>query len=112
MYQAILNDIGNFSENNTALFENEVKLRHYQKGQVILQKGDVLQSAFYLLQGSAYQYQLRSGADQNVVDLHVKNDWFLNYKSLVFQQSSDVFIIAYTDCEVLELTLGSVHYLI
>src|SRR5690242_2755669 len=96
MYSAILNAIGNFTENDLMLFGSQVRLRQLQKGEIILQKGAVLRSVFYLIKGSVYQYSLRSEADQNIVDLHAEGEWFLNQRSLISQLPSEVFITAYT----------------
>src|SRR6185312_9091668 len=77
-----------------------------------LQRGEVQRSIFYLLKGSAYQYNFKQEAYQNIIELHEENEWFLNHQSLVGQIPSDVFIAAYAPCTVLELTLEAIHQLI
>lgn len=108
----ILHAIGNFCEREILLFQKETKLRHVQKGEILLHKGEVAKSVFFNLNGAIYQYNFKSGTDKNILDLHLENEWVLNHRSFVAQAPSGGFISAFTECSVLELSIESIHFLI
>lgn len=108
---AILNSIGRFSEEEIALLETKAERKTYQRNEIILQEGQVCTFAFYIVSGSAYQYCYED-IDENIIGLHTEKDWCLNYFSFINQKPSEAIIKAYSDLEVVELTLSSIHELI
>ncbi len=107
-YQEILNAIGNFGDLDALHFEKEVKLRHIQKGELLLDKSEVARSLFFILEGLFFQHK----EDQQIIDLHLPNEWVVNHKSFITQQPADSYIAAYTDGVVLELSIEALHRLI
>lgn len=112
MHSEILRTTGDYPDEEVRLFEREVKVRHVTKNELLLKEGQVAKSVYYLLKGSAQQYKLVSESKHNVIDLHIAGDWFLNYKSLITQSPSEVFIESFTDSAILEVSLETVHHLI
>ncbi|WP_439581648.1 Crp/Fnr family transcriptional regulator [Dyadobacter bucti] len=111
MYSEILRATGTYTDAEVALFEEAVATRHVNRNEVILHKGQVSQSIYYLLSGSVYQYEQVFELDQKIIDLRVQNEWFFDYQSLISQRPSETYIQAFTNCDVLELSLDTVHYL-
>jgi CRP-like cAMP-binding protein len=111
MYSEILRATGTYTDEEERLFEEAVRARHINRNEVILHKGQVAKSLYYLLSGSVYQYERVSELDRNIIDLRVQNEWFFNYHSLISQRPSETFIQAFTDCHMLEISLDTVHYL-
>lgn len=111
MYAEILRATGNYLDDEVRLFEKEVTVREVQKRELLLRKGEVARSVYYLLEGAVRQYDILSEEELNVIDLHIPGEWFLNYESLVAQSPSRVFIEAFADCRFIELSLETVHYL-
>ena len=111
MFSEVLNATGNYSEKDIILFEREVKFRRVHKDEVLLTNGEVAKSIFFILKGAIYQYSLKSAIEYNIIDLHVENEWLLNHKSFVSQTPSVNFISAFTESEILEISIESIHYL-
>lgn len=107
----ILTAIGRFSENEIALFENEISPKLFKKNEVLLREGEICSSVFYIIKGAAYQF-VYEDIDENIIGLHIDRDWCLNYSSFIKQKPSSAVIKAYTDLEVIELTTTSIHKLI
>jgi CRP-like cAMP-binding protein len=111
MSRNILLDIGNFSEPEARLFEMSTTRRLLGKNEMLLQAGGVCQAVYYVLSGAFCQFQ--PGETEDVtIDLHVQHDWVFNHASLISQSPSQTSIRAFTESEVLELTLARLHELI
>jgi CRP-like cAMP-binding protein len=112
MIAQILAQTGTFSDADVALLEKRIIKREVKKDEILLREGEVCQSAFYNVSGSFYQYNWRDEIEMNVIDLHLKGDWFLNHHSFIVQKPSENIIAAYTDATVLELSVHTMHQLI
>jgi CRP-like cAMP-binding protein len=86
--------------------------RQVHKDELLLNKGEVAKSIFFILTGALYQYSLKSDTEYRIIDLHLENDWLLNHKSFVSQTPSDSFMRAFTKSSILEVSIESIHYLI
>lgn len=104
----ILQNLGSFSEEEISLFESKVIKRNLKKGALLLKEGDVCVSAFYILSGAVYQFIVED-ITENIVDLHIDRDWCLNHASFVGQKPSRANIKAYSDVDVLELKISTIH---
>ena len=112
MFAEILAKTGRFSDCDVSLFEKKTKIRTVKKGEIMLREGEICQTAFYVIAGSFYQYNFKDEIEENVIDLHIENEWFLNEQSFIAQKPSENIIKSYSDSTVLELTLFSMHELI
>lgn len=112
MFSNALKTTGHYCDGDIRLFEKEVKYRQVQKDEVLLIKGEVAKSVFFLLNGAICQYGLKSDNERYIIDLHTENEWFLNHKSFVSQKPSENIITAFTESDILELSIESIHYLI
>lgn len=111
MYSEILRTTGNYRDDEVMLFESEARIRQVGRQALLLEKGQVARSLYYLLEGSVQQYEIASESESRVLDLHLAGEWFLNYESLIGQTPSRVFIEAFTDSRFVEISLETVHYL-
>lgn len=111
MYAEILSATGHYSDDELRLFTEQVRMRQISKNALILEKGQTARSLYYLLEGSVQQYEPDSGSGHNVIDLHMADEWFFDYESLIAQRPSKVCIETYTDSNILEISLETVHYL-
>lgn len=102
-----LRSTGTYTTEDIVLFEKEVKLKAVRRGKVLLSKGEIAKSVFYLLKGAVYQYNAN-----NIVDLHLESEWFFNHQSFISQTPSDMEIAAFTESTILEVSIESLHYLI
>ncbi|RFM32583.1 Crp/Fnr family transcriptional regulator [Chitinophaga silvisoli] len=111
MISEILHTTGNYEDWEASLFQKVTRILNLEKGETVLNEGQVARSLYYILQGAVYQF--RSGDDAlQIIDLHTHGNWFFNYSSFVNQEPSQLTIAAYTDSTVLELDIEAVHYLI
>ncbi len=108
----ILQEYGNFNQEHALLFEKQIIFRNIEKEEVLLKQGEVAQSIYYILEGSFYQFLVKNEIEQNVIDLHLSKEWFLNQTSFVNQKPSEASIVAYSKSKVIELTIQAMHYLI
>ena len=107
-----LNAAGSFSNRDIMLFEKEVRPRHAKKGEVLFTQGHVARSLFLVLRGAVYQYATKPDAADQIIDLHAAGEWLLSYPSFVAQLPAESSIAAFTDCDLLEISIESVHFLI
>jgi len=112
MISEILRTTGNYTQDEVRLFESTVTLRTIGKNEVLLKKGEISKSIYYLIRGAVYQYDFIRDSHISVNDLHVENEWFTNYQSLIPQTPSESYIQAFSDGQILEISLDAVHYLI
>ncbi len=112
MNSKILSEIGYFSEQDALLFEAAYTIREVRKEDTLLNKGEVCQKVFFIQKGAFLQYNFKDEIEQNIIDLHIENDWCLNQQSFVSQKPSETIIKAYSESTVLELNIHSLHDLI
>lgn len=112
MISVILKNNGVYSEADVLLFERSVRFRVVSKGEILIRPGNVCRSIFYNLSGALYQYNYKDDVEENIIDLHSDNEWFVNHMSFISQKPSDSFMKAFTESNVLELTIESLHRLI
>lgn len=111
MLKTDLDKIGRFSDQN---FESILKLlipRQLSRNELLLDHGQICQSAFFISSGSAYQFRY-DDIDQKVTDLHIQSEWCLNYSSFISQIPSQNIIKANTETCIFELSIHAIHHLI
>jgi CRP-like cAMP-binding protein len=111
MFSEILRATGSYSDQDVALFEKQASIRHVEKGQVLLRKGEVTRSLFFILKGAVFQYKTGPETERDIIDLHLDLEWLFNYTSLIGQKPSECEMEAFVDSTVLELSLETLHYL-
>jgi CRP-like cAMP-binding protein len=108
--QNLLASIGQFSSFDLKLFENHTIQKCFNKNDVILKEGEVCKSLYYIQSGSFFQFQVKD-MDEVIIDLHLEGEWMFNHQSLTQQTPSKTTIKAFSDSQVIELTLMSFHAL-
>jgi CRP-like cAMP-binding protein len=103
---------GNFSHSEMDLLQSALLPIEVTKGACLLKPGQVCQSLYFISSGSFIQFKEKDEIDQQIIDLHVEQEWMLNQQSFVKQQSSETFIQAYANSNVYELTITALHELI
>ncbi len=111
MINQVLENIGTFSSEELDLIQNQCNRRHLKKNEVLLEADQICTSIYFAVSGAFYQYRIID-IDENIIELHVENEFFLNYSSFISQKPSIDTIKAYVDSEILELTVYSLHKLI
>ena len=106
----ILNNLGQFSNFETELFEKHSTKKILNKNEVLLNEGEVCKCFYYILSGSFCQFQIYD-IDEVTIDLHLQNEWMFNQQSLTEQTSSNTTIKEFSKSEIIELSLNSFHCL-
>lgn len=106
----VLNKIGQFSHFDCDLFDKYTTRQKLNKNEFLLKEGDICNSFYFVLEGSFIQYQIKD-IEEKIVDLHLNNEWMFNQDSLTEQIPSKTNIRAFSNSEVLSLTLNGFHYL-
>jgi CRP-like cAMP-binding protein len=106
----ILNRIGRFSAIDGELFEQYTVKQSLHKNEILVQEGDICQAFYFILQGAFVQYTTKD-TDEIIVDLHLENEWMFNQESLTEQRPSTTHLKAFSNAEILSLSLHSLHYL-
>lgn len=107
----MLQNIGQFSATDTALFERFTVRKNFKKNDILLKEGEICQSVFFILSGSFFQFQYNV-ITETIIDLHLPNEWMFNHQSLIEQSPSKTVIKAFSKSEVAELSLSNLHSLI
>ncbi|TDE09600.1 Crp/Fnr family transcriptional regulator [Dyadobacter psychrotolerans] len=111
MLKTDLDKIGRFSDQD---FESVSKLliaKQLSKNELLLQQGQICQSAFFISSGSAYQFRY-DDIDEKVSDLHMTGEWCLNYVSFISQIPTKYSIKANSQTRIFELSMHAIHHLI
>ncbi len=111
MINNILKTVGKFSQEELNLFEKYLIKNNFRKNEILLNEGTVCTKAWFILSGAIYQFKY-DDIDENVFDLHCENDWLVGHSSFVAHKPSTSIIKAYSDCEVWEINIDSIHALI
>ena len=107
----ILNKVGRFSEPDAILFEKHVKNLKLNKNEILLNEDEVCNSLYFLTKGAVYQYNM-ADVDENIIDLHLEKEWLLNAQSFMAQEPSNTTLKAFSDCEIVKLSIKQLHELI
>jgi hypothetical protein len=81
-----------------------------EKDSYLLKRGEVCNSLSFMLKGAAYQYK-GDESTEGIMELYADFDCIVSPSSFFFQKASEENIKAFTDCEVLILTIQSLHKL-
>src|SRR5262245_42107498 len=106
--QRCLNSIGTFTEDEVAQILAHCSFRSVRKNEHLLQQGAICNSISFILRGACYAYQ---NTDE-IIELYTEYDCIVNATSFFSQQASAETISAYTDCEILTLSIYDLHTLI
>lgn len=108
--QEILQRIGQFTNSDCGLFEQYTLKRTFKKKEVLLQKGEICASFHFILSGSFFQYDIKEMNEQ-IIDLHLPDEWMFNQESLTEQTPSRTTIQAFSQSEIITLHLSDFHVL-
>ena len=108
--EEILNGIGKFSHLDCELFDKYTTRQKLNKDEFLVKEGEICNSFYFVIEGAFIQYQIKD-IEEKIVDLHLSNEWMFNQESLTEQSHSKTNIKAFSNSEVISLTLSGFHYL-
>jgi hypothetical protein len=106
-----LQNIGKFTLSEVEQISLHCTYKTVRKNEHLLRLGQVCNSINFMLAGACYQY--RPGTDAgHIIELYAALDCIVSPASFFFQKPAEEVITAYTDCELLTLSIHSLHQLI
>ena len=112
MIAEALSTVGVYGPSDIEFFKTEVRFREFERGELILQAGKVASEVYYICSGAVYQYRIVDEIEEMVLDLATAGRWILDQKSFILQQAAETHIKAYQKCQILVLSITSIHKLI
>lgn len=107
-----LNKTGRYSKKEVLLFKEELQFRELTKNEILLEKGCVCSSLYFIIKGAVCQYKIDEEFNKNVIDLNVSSDWVINHKSFTSRKPSEYLIQAFENSTVYEISMDAIHRLI
>jgi CRP-like cAMP-binding protein len=83
-----------------------------KKNAIVQGEGEICQSFYFVESGSLRQFKDVDGFIEQTINLYLENDFVFDQSSFTSQKPSLFNIQALEDCELIELTVQSVHSLI
>jgi CRP-like cAMP-binding protein len=103
---------GSFSEDDETLISQFLIRKSIKKNELVQAEGEVCQSCYFVESGSLRQFKDVDGFTQQTINLFLENDFVLDQSSFTSQKPSLFNVQALEDCELIELTIHSIHSLI
>lgn len=108
----IIGQLGEFSDQEVALFSRYSHNRFFKKGDLLLRPGNFQALIYFLKQGSVVQYKKPDVHEQRYENLYVENSWLFDNGIFNSQNHVASYLEAFSDCDVVEVSLSSIHHLI
>ncbi len=103
---------GNYTESEVATLLDSLQMTTCEKGELLLERGDICSAISFIIEGAVCQYKLDSDGDKIVIDLNISNEWVINHKSFTSRQPSANIIEAYKKTRLFSLSIETIHKLI
>jgi len=107
-----LNATGNYSQKDEILLTEALQTVSLEKGEKLLNKGEVCSSVSFIQSGAIIQYDHNEEADRIIIDLNTTNDWVLNHQSFTSRKPSTFYIECYEAAMTYRLSIDAIHELI
>ena len=115
MFQQItasIQSFGTFSQEQLSELLDRLKLMNINKEACLIKEGQVCKAMYFINKGAFRHYTVLDDGEEATLNLYIKGEWLLEYKSFMAQQASENIIQAATDCEVFGLTMWDFHELV
>lgn len=115
MFEQILKSIqqfGSFSKDEENEFVSFLELGNVNKGDFILNQGELCQAIHFVNQGSLRHFKDVDGYTEHTKNLFLENDWALDIGSFTSQKPSEYAIQAFENCQLIAIHIEKAHQLI
>lgn len=106
---ASIQSIGRFSPEQLSLLFDRLKVLTLGKEDYLIKEGQVCQTFYFINEGSFRHYTVQDNGEEATLNLFIKGEWVMEYKSFMSQQPSQHIIQATADSEVLGLSMWDFH---
>ncbi|MEP1034275.1 Crp/Fnr family transcriptional regulator [Ekhidna sp.] len=115
MFESVIQSITSYaslSEKEIECFVEQMTPRQLDKGDLLLQTGEVCMSWAFLTKGSFREYYLDEDLNEVTTNLFTINSWVINNSSFTGQIPSKCKIEAFEESEILVIGIHDLHHLI
>lgn len=115
MYDALVQSITSYaplSDADTKRFIDRMKVRQLNKGERLLEIGEVCVNWSFVTNGSFREYYTNQELNDVTTNLFTSNSWAINHSSFTGQLPSKCKIEAFEESEVLMIGIHDLHHLI
>ncbi|HEV3324165.1 MAG TPA: Crp/Fnr family transcriptional regulator [Puia sp.] len=103
---------GNFTPEQVTTVLDRLKPVSVTKGDCLIREGQVCRTFYFVDRGAFRHYTVQENGEEATLNLFIKGEWLLEYKSFMVQQASENIIQAVTDSEVFSLSMWDFHDLV
>ncbi|MEM7297206.1 MAG: cyclic nucleotide-binding domain-containing protein [Bacteroidota bacterium] len=101
-----------FTDEEAKELTDRMEVVELNKGELLLDIGQVCQKFCFLEIGSLRHYYLDEELDEVIINLHTQHQWVLDSVSFTAQKPATGKIEAFTDCTLYSLSIHHLHHLI
>jgi CRP-like cAMP-binding protein len=111
-FTASIQQFGNFSPEQLSAILPRLAVLNFKKDEFLIKEGQICRSFYFINKGGFRHYTILESGEESTMNLFIKNEWLLEYKSFMSQQPSQNIIQAVTDSEVFGLSAHDFHELV
>ena len=101
-----------FSPESVSLFLQRLKVLTIKKDDFLIKEGQVCQCFYFINKGAFRHYTVQDNGEEATLNLSIRTEWILEYKSFMTQSPAQNMIQAVTDSEVFGLSVWDFHELV
>jgi CRP-like cAMP-binding protein len=101
-----------FSPESVSLFLQRLKVLTVKKDSFLIKEGQVCQSFYFINKGAFRHYTVLENGEEVTLNLFIRKEWMLEYKSFMTQSPAQNMIQAVTESEVFGLSVWDFHELV
>ena len=91
------------SEAEIELFQSYLKPKKLKKKEFLLKEGEICKSRYYITKGCIRLYYIDNKGNEQIIHFGIDDWWITDYESLINETSSELYIQATENTELLEL---------
>jgi CRP-like cAMP-binding protein len=99
-FHSYLVETAGMTEDEAADITSDLKRAKYEKGDIVLRKGDLCKHSFFVEKGLLRSYRLADDGKEHVIQFAPENWFIVDRSSVYFNDTSESFIEAVEDTEV------------
>ncbi|MCG2418704.1 Crp/Fnr family transcriptional regulator [Aequorivita sp. F47161] len=88
------------AEDEAANITSDLKRLNFEKGNIVLRKGDLCKHSFFVEKGLLRSYTLEDNGKEHVIQFAPENWFIVDRSSVYFNDTSEIFIEAVEDTQV------------
>ncbi len=101
-----------FTESELILLAESFRSETLLKNEFLLKEGAICKNIYILASGTAYQYEIDTNNEEQIINLYSKHHWIIDYQSFTTQRPSSSYIKIREKSIVYAIHMDQIHNLI